>query len=176
MARCLRRRARFGSQLPSRAGEEVQMKMLPISVGTALLLAVCATANAQQFSGEEQEVWAFIERCSGLFDAGDVEGSLGCFHEDFSGWGPEDPFPRGKKNEESIGAYRTAHQTTRASEVRPFTVRVYGNFAFAHYLATRLEERPDGSLEEIKTAWTDLLLRENGRWYWIGDHGHTPEN
>ncbi len=150
------------------------MKILTISVAVALLsLAICTTSDAQQFSGEEQEVWAFIERCSDLFDAGDVEGSLGCFHEDFSGWGPGDPFPRGKKYAESIGAYITARQATRATELRPFTVRVYGNFAFAHYLRTWLEEQPDGSVVENKIAWTDLMLRENGRWYWIGDHGHT---
>ena len=40
-------------------------------------------------------------------------------------------------------------------------------------LATWLEEQPDGTIVEHKTAWTDLLLRENGQWSWIGDHGHT---
>ncbi len=150
------------------------MKVFTIGVAVALLSLAAGTASeAQSFSSEEQEVWAFIERCNELFNAQNVEGSLGCFHEDFSGWGPEEPFPRGKTYEESIGAYRTAHQTTGASEVRPFTVRVYGDFAFAHYLNTWLEEQPDGSVLEHQTAWTDLLLKENGRWYWIGDHGHT---
>ena len=149
-------------------------KAFTIGVAVALLSLATGTASeAQSFSSEEQEVWAFIERCGELFDARDVEGSLGCFHEDFSGWGPGDPFPRGKKREESIGAYLTAHQVIRASERRPFTVRVYGDFAFAHYLLTALEEQPDGSFRENKIAWTDLLLRENGQWSWIGDHGHT---
>jgi len=155
------------------------MKILPISVAVVVLsLAICATSDAQQFSSEEQEVWDFIEECSGYFGAGNVEGMLGCFHEDFSGWRPGDPFPRGKEFQESIVAYRVAQQTSRVAENRPFTVRVYGDFAFAHYLLTELDERPDGSLEETKTAWTDLLLRENGRWYWIGDHGHRvgPDN
>lgn len=59
-----------------------------------------------------------------------------------------------------------------AFEVRPFAVKVYGNFAFAHYLHIGVEEQPDGSAQTVQTAWTDLMLMENGRWYWIGDHGH----
>ena len=166
--------AACGSARMTRLSQSWEGRMRILTVGVALLsLAVGTASQAQSFSSEEQEVWDFIERCNELFNAQDAEGALRCFHEDFSGWGPTEPFPRGKKYEETIGAYLTAHQVSRATEARPFTVRVYGNFAFAHYLSTWLEELPDGTFVEHKTAWTDLLLRENGQWSWIGDHGHT---
>lgn len=51
---------------------------------------------AQDLSAAQSEVWQFIEACNVHYSSEDLEGVLGCFHEDFSGWRYEDTVPRSK--------------------------------------------------------------------------------
>jgi ketosteroid isomerase-like protein len=113
-------------------------------------------------------VWEFIERCANTDDFGEFRG---CFHDDFSGWAHAESVPRGIRNVETIGRYLFDQADVRAIELRPIEVRAYGNFAFAHYVAIAVEGHPDGSVETHEERWTDILIKENDRWYWIGDHG-----
>ncbi len=147
------------------------MSALVAAVVVALLSA-SAPVPAQQWSAEQQEVWAFIQSCSDHFVQNDMDAALACFHEDFIGWFAADPLPRGKSMEETVGRFRNANTTTHAIDLHPIAIRVYGDFAFVHYLVTAMQEEFGGPIGPTLTAWTDLLILENGRWYWIGDHGH----
>ena len=142
-----------------------------ILVALSLMLVV-STAGAQEWSSAEQEVWSFIKTCNDHFEQKDMEAAMECFHEDFIGWRAEDPMPRGKDWETTIGRFIAENTTTHASHLQPIEIRVYGDLAFAHYLGTSVTTGPDGSLTQAGYAWTDVLIKENGRWYWIGDHGH----
>jgi ketosteroid isomerase-like protein len=84
--------------------------------------------------------------------------------------------PRGIGNVETIDRYLFDQEDVRAIELRPIEVRAYGNFAFAHYVVIIVEGQSDGSLRTYEERWTDILLKENDRWYWIGDHGGPTTN
>lgn len=134
----------------------------------ALAFLLPVSASTQELSDAEREVWEFIERCADTDNFGEFRG---CFHDDFSGWTYNESVPRGIHNVETIGRYLFDRADVRALELRPIEVRAYGNFAFAHYVVIAVEGRPDGSEVTHQERWTDILIRENGRWYWIGDHG-----
>ncbi len=137
-----------------------------------LFLFTPILATAQQWSAEEQDVWTRIETCWAVqVEQKDMEATLACVHDDFIGWGPDDPILRGKKLIATLGAYFTEKNDIPTYELRPLAIRVSGDMAFAHYLATTVERQPDGTDNVVRVRWTDIMLKENGQWYWIGDHG-----
>ncbi len=151
---------------------EKTMQRITLTV-VALVLAFPVNTRAQEFFGAEREVWDFIERCADTDDFGEFRA---CFHDDFSGWNYNESMPRGVGNLETIGRYMFDQADVRAIELRPIEVRAYGNFAFAHYVVIIVDGHPDGSLRTYEERWTDILIRENDRWYWIGDHGGPVPN
>lgn len=127
--------------------------------------------SAQELSGEEKKVWERIEQClSFALRDQNFDAHLRCVHDDFVGWDPFDPIPRGKGKLMTIGRYLIESSRVVSYEARPLEVRIYGNLAFAHYLMTTLEEK-EGTVETSITRWTDLMIKENDTWLWIGDHG-----
>ena len=127
-------------------------------------------AIAQQWSDEQLEVWAFIQQCNEYFAAGDVERVLGCFHDDFSGWQYGDTVPR---NKESIAAFLPLDLAaeTLAYDLRPISIVVFGDFAVVHYASVSATQGADGEEVRQRMIWTDVMLRERGRWHWVADHG-----
>ena len=53
----------------------------------------------------------------------------------------------------------------------PATISVNGTFAYVHYYYTMLMEGKDGKREGEKGRWTDILMKKDGKWIMIGDHG-----
>ncbi|MCH7876508.1 MAG: nuclear transport factor 2 family protein [Gemmatimonadetes bacterium] len=148
------------------------MKRLGLTLATVLFaVAVPSATAAQEWSSEQREVWSFVERCTQAFADGDIEAGNACLHEDFSGFAPGDDHLRGKRYILAFNAV-LADQTPEAFALRPLDIQVHGNFAFVHYLYTEAQRDEDGEVEMSTVAWTDLLIKDNGRWYWIGDHGH----
>ncbi len=151
---------------------KTQLSCTLILVALAVVLMPPQPAQAQAWSAEQQEVWLRIEECLALqFEQKDVDAMLGCIHEDFIGWDPDDPILRGKELAATIYRYFIEKADIPAYELRPLAIRVADNMAFAHYLLTTAERQPDGTDKIVRVRWTDIMLKENGQWYWIGDHG-----
>ena len=71
-------------------------------MGRTLLAALAVTvtlpamARAEEWTGDQREVWQTIETSSDLFFKEDLEGYMGRFHDDFLGWGILYPVPTSK--------------------------------------------------------------------------------
>jgi len=148
------------------------MRQIAILVlGGALLLLLHSDARAAEWSAEQAEVWAAIEECDTHFREKRIEAAKDCIHEDFSGWLYSEPVPRGKEYFDKIGMYYVKNRDTVAGELRPIDILVYGNFAIIHYFYTEITKDEDGKVEQSQGRWTDIMVKENGKWRWIADHG-----
>ena len=142
--------------------------VLAVTVAVGVLWPT--TVLGQELSPEQQEVWRFIERCQeGL--SSESEAAFDCFHEDFLGWAYLDLVPRTAEAERKFSRLRFETTETRAYDLRPIGIRVNGNFAVAHYYLQSVVRGQDGQDVEERIRWTDVLLKENGRWHWMADHG-----
>mgnify|MGYP006130157041 CR=1 FL=1 len=134
----------------------------------AFFVVLATTTFGQELSTEQQEVWEFIEACQ---ERNGTEAWFDCFHEDFAGWLYQDLVPRTKDGERKFSRVLFETTETRASEVRPIAIRVHGNVAVAHYYLQNVVRGQDGQDVEERMRFTDVLMKENGRWQWIADHG-----
>ena len=137
-----------------------------ITIAIALPLSIQA-----QETPAEQEAWDALVECSGAWDRGDLETGLACTHDDFVGWRLEDPVPRTKESSKMIDLYLAETSETKASALRPLSVKVYGNMAIIHYYYMGIVAVQGGEDERITYRWTDIMIKEDGKWQWIADHG-----
>lgn len=146
-------------------------RRLGFVASVALAATVLARpAPAQELSAAQQEVWAFIETCNEHFAAGDETAVLDCFHDDFSGWRYGDTVPRNKR---SVAKFLPVdlEGETLAYDLRPISIRVFGDFAVVHYFLSEAIRNPGGEVVRQKMIWTDVLLKQGNRWRWVADHG-----
>ena len=132
---------------------------------------LAGSASAQEFSHDEMEVWQAIEECSDIYATENMDNWMGCYHDDFSGWLYGDPVPRHKSYGRTFDAIWFANNESIAFHIRPIDIRLHGDVAIAHYSYTSVYSNK--ASEEITETgrWTDILVRDNGRWVWLADHG-----
>ena len=136
----------------------------------ALFLPV--TAQAQQWTADQQEVWEFEKAC---WQAKDLETMIACFHQDYVGWANAAlPVPLNKADRRVLlgRSFETEDQTFLF--LKPLKITVHGDVAVVLYVATGTNKNKESGEETQFTAlWTDILVKEGGGWAWIADHG-TP--
>jgi hypothetical protein len=142
----------------------------------SIVLAIVALAlptalYSQQWSDAQLEVWDFQESCWQKRATGDVEGFLTtCFHKDYVGWFSPEPAPMPVN--ESVVRYFMESSPIRVYLLKPHDILISGNVAIVHYSAFTVRPGPDGKDQEVWVHWTDVAVKEDGRWSWIADHGH----
>jgi ketosteroid isomerase-like protein len=134
---------------------------------SALLLPLMALA--ENWTKEQQEVLAFEEACIAAQNADDLNA---CFHEDYVGWGMGSPVPLSKADQIRLIEESFASFKTESLVFKPLSVVVKGNMAIVAYIdaGVSTNKRTD-EVEYYTQRWTDVCLKEGGRWYWISDHG-----
>ena len=147
-------------------------RVLHLSISLAFVtLLVSPQMYAQELSPAQREVWQFIEACNVQYANENTEGILNCFHDDFSGWLYGDTVPRTKSSIEKFLPLDIESTEPLAFDLRPISIRVFGDFAVAHYFSASAYRDVDGEIVRERRIWTDVLLRENGSWSWVADHG-----
>ncbi len=149
----------------------------PLLVGAiALAVGMPVTAQAQEMTRAQQQVWEWEQGCW----ATDVtlEDLMACFHEDFLGWGMDYSVPSSKADRRPFFARFFETNETVFQFLNPLSVQVHGDMAVISYLATYTTRNRSTDEETTTTErWTDIAIREGGRWYWIADHGtRVPSN
>lgn len=149
------------------------MKIMSVLVAAGIVLC-CVPADAaagERWSEAQKEVWAAIETCVEHWNKGPLEAALACVHDDFSGWLYVEPVPRTKETNRKIGAYFLKTRTTQAYDLRPIDIKVYGDVGIAHYYYVTIAKDAEGKESVERGRWTDILLKQDGRWVFIADHG-----
>ena len=143
------------------------MKKLSIGIAAAFLLPLAALA--QEWTKEQQEVLAFEQAC---VTSKDPDQFKTCFHEDFVGWGLGVTFPTSKKDRLALIDDQFANTDRQSLLFKPLSVIVKGNMAVVTYVdAGKIKDKNTNEVKSYMERWTDVCVKENGKWYWISDHG-----
>ena len=135
----------------------------------AVVIFMPLTAQAQEWTAAQQEVWEFEEAC---WASQDLEALMACFHDDFLGWGVGYPVPTSKADRGPRFARDLETEEMVYLNLKPLDVRVLDNVAIVLYLATYTSKnKATGKETTVTERWTDICLKEDNRWTWIADDG-----
>jgi hypothetical protein len=137
----------------------------------ALLLPLAV--EGQEWTHEQKEVWAWEVAC---LETLDLEEKGACFHEDFLGFGMGDPEPTTRADRLAVFAATLETMELVSFDTRPLAIHLRENTAVLIYeVAMALRDRATGEDSRMVIRWTDVAVRENGRWLWLADHGTVVE-
>jgi len=140
-----------------------------------LLLAVsicftCPLLADQVWTAEQKEVLDFEQRIWSLNKPEQMQEQLAVFHPSYVGWSYERPIPC-PLHRQWLDYYSKISETT-VWEITPLAIQVYGNFAFIHYYyRIMVHDKIKNEDNQENGRWTDILIKENGKWLIVGAHG-----
>jgi len=137
-----------------------------------ILLAYAANNYAQQWTDAQKDVWAGVEKYWAVSASGDAAGFMSYFDDSYMGWSTQSKVPQSKANTSKWVTDDMKSNTTVLYTITPLTIWVKGDFAYVHYTYSQLiKNNESGKKTPSSGIWTDILMKENGKWMLIGDHG-----
>jgi len=125
---------------------------------------------AQQWSAEQKEVWAGVEKYWDVNQSNPMD-FLQYFDDSYLGWNYENGAPSVKSDVTKSFSYWTKKGKEQYHIITPARIWVNGDFAFVHYYYTLVTESTDGKPNTDRGRWTDILMKKGSKWMLIGDHG-----
>jgi ketosteroid isomerase-like protein len=140
-----------------------------------LFLFLNSFTSAQQWTDTQKEVWAGVEKYWEI-NTSDPLAFLGYFDDSYLGWSYENEAPHVRNDVVKSFTYWTKKGKNQFHTLTPARIWVNGDFAFVHYYYSQVIERNDGTPVQEKGRWTDILMKKNGKWMLVGDHGGEVDN
>lgn len=125
---------------------------------------------SQQWSSEQKDVWAGVEKYWEI-NNNDPTADLKYFDDSYLGWSYDSEAPGTRDGVVKSKKYFTTKQKQVYNILTPARIWVSGDFAYVHYYYTQVSEDKDGKSNTEKGRWTDILMKKNGIWMLVGDHG-----
>ncbi|MCJ7591463.1 MAG: nuclear transport factor 2 family protein [Woeseiaceae bacterium] len=143
------------------------MQIKKIFLTVVLLLP--AYASADDWSKEQMEVLKFEEAC---ISAKSADQLMDCFHKDYVGWGQGSSVPLSKADREKASDDAFENNDSETILFKPLSVIVKGNMAVISYIdSSKSTNKTTNEVTYSTQRWTDVCLKDGGKWYWISDHG-----
>jgi len=142
-----------------------------ISTITILFVVMILSENifAQQWSAEQQDVWAGVEK---YWDVDNAQTFLTYFDDSYMGWSNQSLVPQSKANTAKWIENDMKNNTPILHTLTPLTIWIKGDFAYVHYSYSQLsKDNKTGKETPSSGIWTDILMKKDGKWVLIGDHG-----
>jgi len=152
------------------------MLRLVILFVVIIFFAFTQNISAQQWSAEQQEVWKTVQTYNQYGQKRDIKAYSDYFDDSYSGWEYDYDVPEGKEALVNSLDYWFKNAKIIYLNITPATIWVKGDFAYVHYYYTSVRESKEGKAEWVKGRWTDILMKVNGKWVIIGDHGGKTGN
>ena len=127
--------------------------------------------QAQEWSPAQQDVWKNVEAYWARDSAGDLDGFLSYFHENYIGWDLTEPASTNKARLRKFLEYGYKTEKTVLYDIQPVAINVIGNVAVVHYYYTAITKAADGKESDRAGRWADVLMKQGDKWVIIGDHG-----
>jgi len=128
--------------------------------------------NAQTWSAEQQDVWAGVQKYWEASASGNVQSFIDYFDDSYSGWSYVSKVPQGKEVSRKWIEEDMKNTSTVLYDISPLAIWVQGDFAFVHYYYAQIQKDKETSKNESSDGnWTDILMKKNGKWMLVGDHG-----
>jgi ketosteroid isomerase-like protein len=138
---------------------------------TILFVVMFLSGNviAQQWSDAQKEVWAGVEK---YWDVDNAQTFLTYFDDSYMGWSNQSLVPQSKANTAKWIENDMKNNTPVLHTLTPLTIWVKGDFAYVHYSYSQLsKDNKTGKETPSSGIWTDILMKKDGKWVLIGDHG-----
>lgn len=132
-------------------------------------------AYVLEMTAAQLEAWRTVESYSECLARRDWEGFFSHLHDDFVGWTHRRTAPTTKGVRQKWVPFLYRSLEIVEWEVQPLSVRLYGNVAVCHYLTLKAIKREDGTVEFEKEKWSDVLVKQDGRWLAVSDSGGPVE-
>jgi Domain of unknown function (DUF4440) len=136
-------------------------------LASAGLLALVGPASAQTWTPEQKEVWAFEEQQWQMSKDHDSSWIEKMVHPNIRYWDTGQPMPQDKASLTRWNRYTSASSNTLEQEVFPISVTITGNVAVAQYYYQTARENYKKERETVQGHYTDILIKENGKWSFI---------
>lgn len=144
-----------------------------LGVVFAFVLMVPLSAQGQEWTAEQKEAWDWEVAC---WESDGLETTMACFHEDFIGWGVGSDSPTTKADRRP--SFAASFETTErlSTDLNPLAITIRGTTAILVYEATTVTRNKETGEETTAVErWTDVAVKEAGKWFWIADHGSAVE-
>lgn len=149
----------------------IHARVLQTPIAAALLLSVATSALGEQLNKEQKEVLEFEMSCINAWTANDLESFLACLHDDYVGWYGLSSVPLNKADRRVLATRDFQTNQVVFAHVKPLSIQVHGNMATVLSLATVTHrDKTTGQETTVTMRWTDVCLKEGGRWAWVADH------
>jgi len=142
-------------------------RMIAKTTAVLALCAVAATATAQQWSPEQQEIWRFEQQQWSMDAAKDMSWIDTMVHQNMRYWETGAPMPRDKASLKHWSRYEVDNATTLEHELFPIAATITGNIAVVQYNYMVARENYNKERETITGHYTDILVKEGNRWMFI---------
>lgn len=146
------------------------MKNLIGAIACLFVMLFAFNIQAQEWSNEQKEVWAGVEKYWEI-NNNDPLADLKYFDDSYLGWSYENEAPGTREGVVESKKYFSTKGKQQFNILTPARIWVNGDFAFVHYYYTQVSESNDGKTETERGRWTDILMKKNGMWVLVGDHG-----
>lgn len=134
-------------------------------------MAFAAVASAQTWTAEQQEIWKFEEQQWKMAAEKDLSWIDTMVHPNLSYWDTDQPMPQNRASLARWSRYSTASMTVLEQELFPISITVTGNVAVAQYRYMTARENDKKERETVTGRYTDVLVKEGGRWLFIAWSG-----
>lgn len=148
-----------------------RVSLFLVTLVVVVLASVC-TASAQEWTNEQKEVWSGVEKYWSVAATGDAQAFLAYFDESYNGWDYQSKAPQSKSNTAKWIEYGFKYHKSQIYTLTPLAIWVKGDFAYVHYYYNEVDKNTEtGKTENNSGNWTDILMKKDGKWVLIGDHG-----
>jgi hypothetical protein len=136
-----------------------------------LFLIITNISSAQQWTDEQKDVWKGVETYWAVGMSDNPKDFINYFDDSYYGWSYENGAPSTKADAQKEINYWTTKGKTVYYSITPARIWVNGNFAYVHYYYVQINEGKDGKPMTERGRWTDILMKKDGKWVMVGDHG-----
>lgn len=131
------------------------------------LVAVAGAASAQTWTPEQQELWKFEELQWQMAKDKDLSWIDKMVHPNLSYWDSDQQSPQNKASLARWNRYNSANATVLEQELFPISATITGNVAVLQYRYMVARENAKKERETASGRYTDVLVKEGGRWLFV---------
>jgi Domain of unknown function (DUF4440) len=142
-------------------------RIIALAATVLALCSVAGAASAEGWSPEQQEIWKVEQQQWKMSAAKDLSWIDTMVHPNMRYWERAEPMPRDKASLKHWSRFDAENSSTLEQELFPISVTVTGNVAVVQYDYMRASENYKKERETITGHYTDVLIKEGGRWLFL---------
>jgi hypothetical protein len=142
-------------------------RMVPLAAVSLALCAFTAAASAQALNPDQQEIWKVEQQQWKMAAGKDTSWIDTMVHANVRVWETGAPMPRDKASLKHWSRYDSEAETILEHEIFPISATITGNIAVVQYHYMVARENFKKERETITGHYTDVLVKEGGRWLFI---------